>query len=68
MDTNTTNPAALARIDADDKHAERVGLKLAEVLNLHPVKGFIPARYASAYGTKTAIGLARTVARILQSE
>ena len=52
-------------LDTDDERAERVGRKLIEALQLQPVMGFTPTRYATAWGTKTAQGIARTAARIL---
>ena len=45
----------------------RRGELLADVLNLKPHKKFTPPRYETKWGTKTALGLFRTIERIVKN-
>lgn len=71
----TYTPAPAARCpfeyfhDTPDPEAEekRRGELLARVLRLKPVRGK-PDRYGTEWGDKTALGLYRTVARIISGD
>lgn len=64
-----TNEHPLTRTEAEE---ERIGVEIAELLHLKPITprtadsaGEI-GRYRTTYGTKTALGLYRTLAAIIQ--
>jgi hypothetical protein len=50
-----------------EENERRTGVRLAEVLGLKPVKakGWTCERYETTYGTKTALGLYRTIAAVM---
>jgi len=52
-------------IDMDNFKKEIIGYKLAEVLNLREDRGYLPKRFKTAWGNKTALGIYETTKRIL---
>lgn len=54
---------AQVQVDAKD---EAKGREIAELFDLKPIKGLSPVQFQTTWGTKTYVGLARTVWRIFQ--
>lgn len=52
----------------NDAQAALIGAKIAELLNLRPMRDFDPVRYHTGWGSKTATGLGHTVARIVTEQ
>jgi len=52
--------------DLNDENSERIGERIAEVLDKNPKtsREWTGKRYNTSHGTKTATGLARTVAAL----
>jgi hypothetical protein len=53
--------------DCPVQYAEDIckGKQIAEILQLKPIKGYNPPRYNTTHGTKTALGLYRTLKHII---
>lgn len=52
-----------------EETAERIGNELVSLLGLRPlVDGNVPRRYYTSWGSKTVVGLARTVHRVFTTE
>jgi hypothetical protein len=54
--------------DISEELEERIGEKLAAVLLLRPLTTYNPVRYDTLWGNKTALGIYRTVNRIMEEQ
>ena len=50
----------------DNFNKEIIGYKLAEILNLREDRGYLPKRYKTSWGNKTALGIYETTKSIIE--
>jgi len=55
-------------IEQQQERDHKIGEAIAKTLNLKPLKGYAPTRYETDWGSKTAIGLARTIRSIFEEK
>jgi hypothetical protein len=51
-----------------DYQKTKIGEKIAEVLELKPIKKYNPVRYSTQWGTKTALGIYLVTNRIIKEK